>query len=313
MGSAPPAWQTWPDQLHAELLKLGYDVDLPSTAIPGELTRPAKCPVCADAGAYASLSTPRLGMVGWSSWGFSFDSTADCGADGYREIAGLQVSCTNGWACNPEWTGSVPLVPVSTLAEGVRGSDVVILANWINDYKAWQSPDARRECYGGVDIGAAGTVSVTAADLQRQIRAIHAESPDTVILVLARYPDLKQVIYVNERTLPEVIALNNAVKAKVEMEKNTYFVNITFPLGEAIFQTLSLVHPNCRGDRVMVTDIVEAMYDHKILSRGLALGSIDNCLARSDCESLNLPCCQRSAMCFVDSAGACARYGRGKQ
>mmetsp|Transcript_23596 Transcript_23596/g.58816 ORF Transcript_23596/g.58816 Transcript_23596/m.58816 type:complete len:456 (-) Transcript_23596:319-1686(-) len=312
VGSSNAAWQTWPDQLHAMLKQLDYDVDLPPLDVPGEIVKPSKAPVCADAETYTHLQTPRLGMVGWSSWGFAYEDTEDCDAAGFREIAGYNVSCTNAWACNPQWTGRVPLVPISKLAAGVRHAHFVVLANWINDGKAAQASSARLACYQGVEITPMDTVAITEINLKRVIRAIHAENPNIVVLVLARYPDTRQVIYPNERTLPEVIALNEAVKEKVQDEPNTFFVDLDFPQGENMFQTLSKVHPNCRGDKMMATSVVDALFKHKVLSRGLEL-SDDSCLASSNCSSLSLACCQRSTLCYVANDGACASYGPGLQ
>merc|ERR1712039_1068739 len=129
----------------------------------------------------------------------------------------------------------------------------------------------RTGCYKGVDISPMDSTAITEVNLKRVIQAIHAENPDIVVLVLARYPDTKQVIYANERTLPEVRALNDAVKQKVSDEPNTFFVDLDFPLGENMFQTLSKVHPNCRGDKLMATNMVDALFKHRVLSTGLDL------------------------------------------
>merc|ERR1719373_373189 len=105
--------------------RLGYKVTLPRTEIPGESTGPLRrTPKRADAASYETLSTPRLGLQGWSSWGFSYESEEDCDANGYRNIAGWNVSCTNGWACTEKWRGDVPFVPVSAIAKGVRDANV---------------------------------------------------------------------------------------------------------------------------------------------------------------------------------------------
>jgi hypothetical protein len=313
VGSSNGAWQTWPDQLHALLRRLGYAVDLPPLDIPGAISRPSKSPVCEDAGTYADLQTPRLGMVGWESWGFAYDSKDDCDAEGFREIAGYNVSCTNAWACNPKWTGRVPLVPISQLATGVRNAHFVLLANWINDGKVAQSASTRESCYRGADISPMNSTDITLVNLKRVIRAIHAENPDVVVLVLARYPDTRQIVYANERTLPQVIAMNEAVKRKVQDEPNTFFVDLDFPLGVNIFQTLSLVHPNCRGDKLMARTVVQALFKHKVLSRGLEISEEASCLASSDCASLSLGCCQRSALCYIPENGTCTTYGPGLQ
>mmetsp|Transcript_154326 Transcript_154326/g.374611 ORF Transcript_154326/g.374611 Transcript_154326/m.374611 type:complete len:539 (-) Transcript_154326:117-1733(-) len=313
VGTSNAAWQTWPDQLHAMLRRLGYSVETEALAIPGALTQPAKSQVCADASTWSSLSTPRFGMIGWSSWGFAYDSKADCNAEGYRQIAGYNVSCTNAWACNPKWQGSVPELNVSALAEGMRNAHFVVLSNWINDAKTAQQSGPRRVCYQDADIDAIKSTDITAANLKRLIRAIHAQNPNIVVLVLARYADTRQIVYPNERTLPLVRELNEAVKQKVQGEPNTFFVDFSFPLGENMFQTLSKVHPNCRGDKVMATSTLEALFRHGILSRGLALDPVEDCLGESACSDLSVPCCQRSALCYVAADGQCAAYGPGEQ
>lgn len=312
VGSSNGAWQTWPDQLHAMLQGMGYNVDLPSTSIPGEIVRPSKSPKCANKAAYEELKTPRLGMVGWSSWGFAFNDTSDCDAEGYRIIASTNVSCTNAWACNPLWTGSVPFVPVTGLAEGVQGADVVILSNWINDGKTAMNRAARKVCYRGANMRALDTVDITASNLKNVIRSIHALNPRVTIIVLARYVDTRMTVFPNERTLGDVAAMNKAVKMRIQEEPNTFFLDLEFPLKQNIFQTLSKFHPNCRGDKVMATDIINKLFELKVISKGLALGDIGSCLGASACAQLDVACCQRSALCYMLN-GTCADYGPGSQ
>jgi len=295
------------------LLRLGYAVNMPHLDVPGALVQPSKSPVCTDADSYSSLRTPRLGMVGWSSWGFAYESKADCDAEGFRQIAGYPVSCTNAWACNPKWQGRFPSLNVTQLALGVRDAHFVVLSNWINDAKAALQSGPREVCYRGADIDALGSTDITAANLKRLIRAIHAQNPDTIAVVLARYADTRQIVYPNERTLPRVRAINEAVREKIRGEPNTVWADFSFPLDQNMFQTLSKVHPNCRGDKVMATSIVDALFKHKVLSRGLALGNADECLGKSTCDSLSVDCCQRSALCYVAEDGHCAAYGPGVQ
>jgi len=313
VASSNGAWQTWPDQLHAMLKDLGYNVNMPELGVPGAISRPSTSPVCQDAASWEGLVTPRFGMVGWSSWGFSYESTEDCDSDGYREIAGYNVSCINAWACNPQWTGSVPLVPITPMARAFRDAHVVLLANWINDGKSTESSSVRETCFQGADIDKMDSVKITETNLKKQIRAIHAENPNVIVLVLARYADTRMTIYVNERTLPQVKALNDAVKARLQDEPNTFFLDLDFPLNENIFQSLSKVHPNCRGDKVMATDVINKLYELKVLSRGLDLAASDNCLGSSDCANLDVPCCQRSALCYVVNGTTCSPYGPGIQ
>lgn len=313
VGSSNAAWQTWPDHLHAELLRLGYQVVAAPLDVPGATSRPSVAPVCADQSSYADLQTHRLGMIGWASWGFAYDDASDCDAAGFRHIAGFPVSCTNAWACNPQWTGSVPLVPKTALARAVRGAQFVILANWVNDGKEALTAKCRDACYKGADIDFLRTAAITEETLKATIRAIHAESPSVVVLVLARYPDMTDTIFVNEHTLAKVTAINAAIRQRLQDEPNTHFVDFSFPLKEDMYQTLSKVHPNCRGDKVITTSILEALYTKGVIARGLVLGETSACLGSKECAQLDVPCCQRSALCRWDAAAGCVPYGPGEQ
>jgi len=312
VGTSNAAWQTWPDQLHAMLRKLGFNVNMQGLDVPGALAQPSKAPVCADVDSYSSLQTPRLGMIGWSSWGFAYESKADCDAEGFRQIAGYPVSCTNAWACNPAWQGSVPSVNVTRLAVGVRDAHFVVLSNWINDAKAALQSGPRETCYKGADIDLLGSTDVTAANLRRLIRAIHAQNPNVMVLVLARYPDTYHTVYPNEQTMQRVQTINDAVRERIQGEANTLWVDFSFPLGESMFQTLSKVHPNCRGDKVMATSVIETLFAQKVLPRGFALAG-EECLSNSACSGLSIACCQRSALCAIAADGSCAAYGPGAQ
>jgi len=57
--------------------------------------------------------------------------------------------------------------------------------------------------------------------------------------------------------------INEKVAAGVEQEPNTAFVDFTLPVGEEIFQTKHAGHPNCRGDRIMASRVLEVLYDRK--------------------------------------------------
>mmetsp|Transcript_130223 Transcript_130223/g.376755 ORF Transcript_130223/g.376755 Transcript_130223/m.376755 type:complete len:534 (+) Transcript_130223:69-1670(+) len=313
IGSSNAAWQTWPDQMHAMLRRMGYEVTLPSTDVPGEATGPVgrRTPKCVDAASYETLSTPRLGLQGWSTWGFAYESDEDCDAHGFRSIAGWNVSCTNGWACTERWRGPVEYVPVSSIAKGVKDADVVILANFVNDGRnAQYCPHA---CYGAGKVpNLTQTIDITAEDLKRTMRRIREENPNVVVLVLAKYADAKQVLYVNDRTLKSTQKLNAAVRERVETEPNTHFVDVDFPLDVNMFQTLNTGHANCRGDKVLASSVINAMYEHKVIAGGLAFDDAE-CLGRADCGSLSLGCCQRSALCYVDSNSTCSAYGPGLQ
>jgi len=313
IGSSNAAWQTWIGQMHATLRRMGYQVTLPSTDIPGEENGPVgrRVPKCDDAQYYETLETPRLGLQGWSTWGFAYDSQDDCDATGHREIAGWNVSCTNGWACTTTWRGPLPYVAVSTIAKGVKDANVVVLANFCNDGR--NAAYCPHECYGEGNVPTVmETTDITAEGLKRTIRAIHKENPSVVVLVLARYSDAKQILYVNDRTEDDTHRLNAAIKKKVETEPNTHFVDFQFPVDVPMFQTLNTGHANCRGDKLMAEAVVNAMYEHKVISTGLNLGD-EECLARMDCGSLSMACCQRSVLCHINPEGQCAPYSTGLQ
>jgi len=313
VGSSNAAWQNWVDQVHSSLGRLGYNLDLPHTDIPGETDAPTKrTPKCQDSATYESLRTPRLALQGWSSWGFAYESEDDCNAEGFRTIAGWNVSCTNGWACTEKYRGDVPYLPPSTIAKGVRGAHVVVLANFVNDGKtAMYCPGA---CFGsGVVPDLVDTTEISAETLKHTIRAIHAEDPEVVVLVLARYPDAKQVVFVNDRNLEQVNAINAAVREHVEKEPNTHFVDVIFPMGINVFQTLNRGHANCRGDKILTNSVIEAMYKRGVISVGANMSGDDSCLIHADCESLDHACCQRSALCYMNPEGGCAAYGPGLQ
>merc|ERR1712187_1093332 len=177
---------------------------------------------------------------------------------------------------------------------GLRGANVVVLANWINDGKAVLSRSARDGCYNGTVATVEQSVEITVTNLKRVIETIHGQSPSTLILVLARYPDVRQIVYANLRTMRRVQALNDAVKDAIIAEPNTHFVNLQFPYNVSIFQNRSLYHPNCRGDKVIVQTLLDALFQHKVLARSLAQGGSSECLSNADCETLSLPCCQTS-------------------
>merc|ERR1712066_493414 len=106
--------------------------------------------------------------------------------------------------------------------------------------------------------------------------------------------------------------VNTLVKTKLQDEPNTFFVNYSFPLDQVMFQnpaTDGRWHPNCRGDRIVATNVLDSLFEHKILSRGIALADESECLANSACRSLSLPCCQRSALCYVNGDRICSEYG----
>jgi len=314
IGSSNVVWETWPDQLHAMLNRLGYRV-AGDHGQEGELEvaamkQPKNVPICDDAYLYAHLTTPRVGRVGWSSWGFAYESKDDCGEDGFRRIAGHNVSCTNSWACDHAGQTPQTLVRPSQVAKEAQSSQVVLLSNWINDSR---QHFAQNKCFGGENIDTVATTNITAESLRRLIRAIHARNPNAKVLVMARYPGAAGV-FVNAGDEARISAINAEVERMLTAtEPNTIFVNYAFPRGPEMFQTKNFGHPNCRGDKVMATAVVEALFRHKIISKAFALGDPELCLGSGDCASLGASCCQRSALCHVATNFSCVPYGPGKQ
>jgi len=322
IGTSNVAWQTWPDQLHAMLRDLGYVV--PSQAYTlTNLVHPSSGPICDNAKEFAGLETPRIGKVGWASWGFAYDSKEDCtpaefegqpeiGQHGFRQIAGHQVSCINSWACNPAGQGKGTLVSPSAVAEDVKAADVVLLSNWINDSKQRWS---QFKCYKSETVDFVDTTDITVVNLRRLIQAIHSKNPETIVLIMALYPGSSGP-FVIESSLALTAEINEKVRTRVN-EPNTFFVDYTVPVGQDVFQTKHPGHLNCRGDKVLATRVLEVMFDAGVLARSLALPKGDDsarCLAETACEAMvDKSCCQRSASCYVDTQGLCKSYGPGAQ
>mmetsp|Transcript_99476 Transcript_99476/g.301985 ORF Transcript_99476/g.301985 Transcript_99476/m.301985 type:complete len:387 (+) Transcript_99476:1373-2533(+) len=270
-------------------------------------------PACDDRAEYAALSTPRVGKVGWASWGFAHESYDDCDAAGFRQIAGFNVSCVNAWACRlSNWSPRPELlVRPSDVAEDARGSSVTMLSTWWNDWKfRWRD----NTCFGGRLLSPSEVAGVSLDGLRRLIRAIHARSPDVVVAVLALYPGTRGV-EVGKDSLRDIAAMNDVVREGLAGEPNTLFVDFGFPADEEMFQTLKPGHPNCRGDKVVATAVVDALFRSGFLSRGLALGNASTCpeAEAADCGRLSAACCQRSALCWPAADGSCVAYGPGQQ
>jgi len=322
IGTSNVAWQTWPDQLHAMLRDLGYVV--PSQAYTlTNLVRPSSGPICDNMNEFAGLETPRIGKVGWASWGFAYDSKEDCtpaefegqpeiGQHGFRQIAGHRVSCINSWACNPAGQGKGTLVSPSAVAEDVKAADVVLLSNWINDSKQRWS---QFKCYKSEAVDFVDTTDITVVNLRRLIQAIHSKNPETIVLIMALYPGSSGP-FVIESSLALTAEINEKVRTRVN-EPNTFFVDYTVPVRQDVFQTKHPGHLNCRGDKVLATRVLEVMFDAGVLARSLALPKGDDsarCLAETACEAMvDKSCCQRSASCYVDTQGLCKSYGPGAQ
>merc|ERR1711972_521886 len=93
------------------------------------------------------------------------------------------------------------------------------------------------------------------------------------------------------------------------------FADYDFPLDRDMYQNPSGPnhgHANCRGDAVIATAIIEALFKSQVLAKGLRLAS-STCLDLDDCASLSLDCCQRSAMCTVNQHKVCVPFGPGKE
>ncbi|CAE8659283.1 unnamed protein product [Polarella glacialis] len=319
VGSSNTPWQTWPEQLNLMLRRMGYMTPVIAVKHPDSRMQATNAPVCDDNGELSLLETPRIGKVGWSSWGFAFESKDDCGNSkgvwdplGFRSILGHRVSCTNAWACNPGWccgVGGQSFIRPSDIAEDAQHSQVTVLSNWINDNK---QRHAQNVCFDGEAIDPVASTAITVHNLKLIIDAIHQRNAAVVVAVMALYPDASGPLLV-EGTLQLVADINNAVKLGLDGMPNTIFVNYTFPVGERVFQTLHPGHANCRGDKLLAAAIIDSLYREKVLARGLALADPTTCLARADCEALAPECCQHSALCKMDGQGHCLSYGEGAQ
>jgi len=312
VGSSNAPWNTWLDQLHMELDNLGFNTPIIDAKHPDTLFHPTSVPVCDDAAGFEELRTPRIGKIGWASWGFAFENQDDCNAEGFRRILSHNVSCTNGWACNPQWTGvGQQFIRPSDIAEDAQHSHVTVFSNWMNDSK---QRHARNVCYNDEAIPPVGTTEITLFNLKKVIHAIHAKNPDVVVAVMALYPDsYKSTGIIVERTLPMVADINAAMEAGLRDEPNVVWVNYTYPTNEVMFQTFHTGHPNCRGDKVLAQSIIDSLYRNKVLARGFALSDDPTCLPSTTCEGLSVSCCQRAALCRVGEAGTCVDYSAGEQ
>lgn len=329
VGTSNVVWQTWPDQLTSLLVDMGYDTS-PGNFSATDSVRPSpRAPVCDNEKDFAGLETPRVGKVGWASWGFAFESKDDCvpedyegelGKHGFRMIAGHKVSCVNSWACDPAGVTESTLVKPSAVAKDAKDADIVLLSNWMNDSKQrWAS----FRCFRGeaVDLdNSTGSADLTLAALLTLIRAIHAANPKVVVLVLARYPDAVGT-RAFEPLFERVAQLNSVVKVALEQEPNTYFVDYDFPTDIDMFQSRNFGHPNCRGDRVMATSILDVLFERGVLGKGVALPrgeEADLCAAVQACSDAEsetveetLACCQLAPGCIVSGSGECVAYGPG--
>mmetsp|Transcript_128973 Transcript_128973/g.413084 ORF Transcript_128973/g.413084 Transcript_128973/m.413084 type:complete len:192 (-) Transcript_128973:309-884(-) len=191
------------------------------------------------------------------------------------------------------------------MARVAKYSDVTLLSNWVNDFTA-RFPG--NTCFDGESLSM-DDVSVSVESLRILIRAIHAENPKVMVVVMAKYPGAA-----GRRIGADYSNLNMAVRAALADEPSTVFANFEFPLDEDMFLMSKSGHPNCRGDRVMASAVIEALFNARVLSRGLALGEPGACLADTACSELSasLACCQRAALCRV-AEGQCVPYSTGEQ
>mmetsp|Transcript_32908 Transcript_32908/g.86938 ORF Transcript_32908/g.86938 Transcript_32908/m.86938 type:complete len:388 (+) Transcript_32908:117-1280(+) len=304
LGSSNMIWETWLDQLHMLLSRLGYSTPLVDAQYLPNVTRPASKATCDDDAEFSKLHTLRIAIPGWSSWGFAYESMADCDSEGFRDVLGYNLSCTNGWQCRPELTGPDAVVAPSDVARIAKNSDITVVSNWVNDFTMrFQGNECFRGKFPGLD-----DVSLTVHSLKLLIQQIHVENPKVVVVVMAKYPGAA-----GKKVGSDPSALNDAVRRGLADEPNTVFADFTFPVDSDMFQLRRSGHPNCRGDKIMATAVVEALFHAGVLARGVAVDDddADGCLAKSDCDGLSSPCCQRSAFCTPQGA-ACVAYSPGE-
>jgi len=323
VGGSNLAWQTWPDQLHMYLRDLGYVLPRENYNVTNIDFASRLAPTCDDESAFAGLSTPRVAHAGWGSWNFAFDSDEDCvrtpysghapGEYPFRAIAGHAVSCYAGWACNPTGSQANESVRPASVAADANTADVVLLSNWVNDFKQQY---CGYSCYNGTHLDDMAIANITVASLLRVIRAVHEVNPSALVLVMALYPDADGA-FVRNSTLNAIGAINERVASGVEAEPNTSFVDFNVPADMEMFQTKHPGHLNCRGDRLMAFSVLRAMFQRKVLARTLARPRGEEasaCLTRTDCAGIsNTTCCQGAAACRVAGSGQCVPYGPGKE
>jgi len=306
IGSSNLLWETWLEQLHLLLTRLEYQVPLvDSKGLIKNRTRPDATARCDDIEALDALATLRIAKPGWASWGFAFEDQADCNAAGFRPFLGHSVSCTNGWQCNPDLTGSDAFIRPSVVAEVAKDADVVVLSNWVNDFTMRFQGNA---CFEGGEVLPPEDVSLTVASLLTLIRAIHAANPEVAVVVMAKYPGA-----IGKMTGPVYTAINSAVRLQLIGEPKTYFVDFNFPTDEPMFLASRSGHPNCRGDRLFAQGIVNVLFKAGIINRGVATAKEEDCPIFAGCESYSgrEDCCQAKAECWVNE-GLCLNYSEGE-
>jgi len=321
VGGSNVVWQTWPGQLHGYLKRLKYIVAPRNYTHQDVAFKAEEAPICDDEAEYSSLATPLIARPGWGSWGFAYDSMDDCvdtplfgetsGLYLFRKTAGRYVSCLNGWGCRPWKEQAHQMVRVSDIAEDAGLADVVMLSTWVNDFKQQY---CKYKCYNGTYLEQSEIAPITIANIRRVIQAIHVVNPNTFVVVMALYSDAKKSLVV-EDTLDEIAAINTLVEAGVAQEPNTAFVDFALAPGQDMFQITPAGHPNCRGDRLMATQVINKLFERRVLGRALSLPTGKNateCLNAASCRDIDdKVCCQAAASCRVDPAGACVDYSAG--
>eukprot|EP00928_Gymnodinium_smaydae_P054491 TRINITY_DN38247_c0_g1_i1.p1 TRINITY_DN38247_c0_g1~~TRINITY_DN38247_c0_g1_i1.p1 ORF type:complete len:401 (-),score=81.20 TRINITY_DN38247_c0_g1_i1:150-1352(-) len=331
IGSSNAVWQTWPDQLHLMLHRLGYtstprewNEELKTLKHPcwGEKRKQcgdSSAPICDDHDDFSKLETPRLGNVGWSSWGYAYENTDDCDDKMFREVEGHRISCVNAWNCKTEYSTEIPLAPLSKVVEEASKSQLVLMANWMNDAKQrYTTP--KNVCYDEEDLDPTATTEISDYMIKKVIRAIHEKNPDVIVGVMAAYPekdDTANEALPRVSTLGLIGTLNEHMRKGLEAEPNTIFVDYHFPNDQEVLQTLNSGHPNCRGDKAMATAVVDTLFKKGFIVRGLpeveSLKAAE-CEAAPSCDGLGSGCCIRNPQCHVGEDGSsCIGYGPGRQ
>jgi len=312
VGGSNMAWQTWPDQLHMYLRELGYVLPAVQYSQPNINFATDRALTCDDESDFSALQTPRVAHAGWASWDFAYDSDDDCSAapNSFRTIAGHTVSCVTGWACNPESPSATEKVRPATVAQDARSANVVLLSNWVNDFKQQWSDYT---CFNGEALDPMSIADITVDSLRRIIHEVHEVNPTALVLVMAMYPDATGA-FVKADTLSQIEAINAKVARGVS-GPGTAFVDFDVPQGVEMFQTAHPGHLNCRGDRLMAHSVLKALYERRVIANSLAplpAGEVATCQVESNCAGItDQACCQAAASCRVARSGKCVPYGPG--
>jgi len=302
VGSSSLVWMTWIDQLHLLLRRLGYRLPLVPPRAAGGQFYAQEVPRCDDTKYFEHLPTTRLGRIGWSSWDFAFEGWEGC-SNGVRHIEGHRIKCQHGPGC----VFSNESVFASSIAEDASVSDFTLLATWFNDDQQWSS---KYKCLNGRKTKQHDLGSISIRCLLRTIRSIHARSARTWVLVMGKYPQTYQHI-----TFKYLQALNKRIKAAVETEPRTLFIEYYIPNAKEgdFFQVAHSGHPNCRGSSIMAQAVVHRLFQEKILARTIRLAGLDKQqLLKRNCRKLDIPSCHSSGFCWIDPIdGLCKAYSPG--